>query len=105
MNSIDFRRLAKEAGFTDHYSADMWGVMLAHDIEVERFTKLVAEAEREACAQIAEALWQQYTDTKNAHYRNSSGIFNPAAFGLDMKKVILSESIAYQIRTRSNHEQ
>lgn len=54
MSIIDFRRLAKEAGFKDHHSADMWGVMLAHDIEVERFAKLVAEAEREACAKIAD---------------------------------------------------
>jgi hypothetical protein len=54
MSIIDFRRLAKEAGFKDHNSADMWGVMLAHDIEIERFAKLVAAAEREACAKIAD---------------------------------------------------
>lgn len=55
MNIIDFRRLAKEAGFKDHHSADMWGVMVAHDIEIERFAKLVAEAEREACAKLCDA--------------------------------------------------
>jgi hypothetical protein len=56
MTTIDFRRLAEEAGFRDHHSADMWGVMLARDIQIERFAKLVAEAEREECAKQLDAL-------------------------------------------------
>jgi hypothetical protein len=56
MTTIDFRRLAEEAGFRECYSADMWGVMVARDIQIERFAKLVAEAaakaEREECVRL-----------------------------------------------------
>ena len=83
MNSIDFRRLAKEAGFKDHYSADMWGVMLAHDIEVERFAKLVAEAEREACATLC---------------------FREAAFVSDLIDRERIYQCAAAIRARSNND-
>ena len=52
MSAIDFRRLAEEAGFTHDPRADMWGIMLASDIQIENFAKLVAEAEIEACARL-----------------------------------------------------
>jgi hypothetical protein len=48
-------RLAREAGFSDHSSPEMWGVMVASHEEIERFAKLVAKAEREACALMAQA--------------------------------------------------
>ena len=100
MSIIDFRRLAKEAGFTDHYSADMWGVMLAHDIEIERFAKLVAEAEREACAKIAEVAYRQYKDTKEAHEKLSPEPFRHELYGFSIREIFLSKEIAYEIRAR-----
>ena len=56
MTRNDIIRLAKEAGFSDHSSPEMWGVMVASHEEIERFAALVAAAEREACAELAERM-------------------------------------------------
>ena len=56
MTTIDFRRLAAESGFTYDLRADMWGVMLTTDIQIEKFAKLVAESEREACAKLCDEM-------------------------------------------------
>jgi hypothetical protein len=56
MTRNDIIQLAREAGFSDHSSPEMWGVMVASHEEIERFAKLVAkverEKEREACAKL-----------------------------------------------------
>jgi hypothetical protein len=44
MNREDIIRLAREAGFSDHSSPEMWGVMVASHEEIERFAELVAAA-------------------------------------------------------------
>jgi hypothetical protein len=59
---IDFRWLAKEAGFRNsalvvrHHGPDAWDIMLASDKEIENFARLVTEAaaiaEREECARV-----------------------------------------------------
>ena len=49
MTKDDIIRMAREANLTD-------GIKLPHEIEaVERFASLVAAAEREACARVAES--------------------------------------------------
>jgi len=48
MNRDDIIRMAREAG------GDDWGLLRDFMPELERFAKLVAAAEREACADIAE---------------------------------------------------
>lgn len=45
MNREDIIRMAREAGFDDFF---------CRDLMLERFAALVAEAEREACAKVAE---------------------------------------------------
>jgi hypothetical protein len=52
MNREDIIRMAREAGFSDHSSPEMWGVMVASHEEIERFAALVAAAEREECAKL-----------------------------------------------------
>lgn len=48
MNRDDITRIAREAGGED------WGIFRDFMPELERFAKLVAEAEREACANLVE---------------------------------------------------
>jgi hypothetical protein len=52
MTKEDIIRLAREAGFSDHSSPEMWGVMVASHEEIERFAALVAKVERDAVCQI-----------------------------------------------------
>jgi hypothetical protein len=49
MTDIDIIRMAKEA------SGDDWGIFRDFMPEIEHFAKLVAAAEREACAKLCEA--------------------------------------------------
>ncbi len=49
MNRDDIIRMAREAG------GDDWGIFRDFMPELERFAYLVAEAEREACAEICES--------------------------------------------------
>ena len=51
MNRDDIIRMAEEA--SGGRQPDGWGVMLDHE-QLERFAALVAAAEREACADVAE---------------------------------------------------
>ncbi len=48
MNAEDIIRMAREAGGND------WGIFRDFMPELERFAKLVASAEREACAVVVE---------------------------------------------------
>jgi len=49
MNTEDIIRMAREAG------GDDWGIFRDFMPELERFAKLVAAAEREACAEACES--------------------------------------------------
>ena len=48
MNREDIIRMAREAGFDDHHAA--------YDTRIERFATLVAEHERERCAELRSQL-------------------------------------------------
>jgi hypothetical protein len=45
----DIIKMAREAGFEDHSSSEMWGYRIASDKAIERFAALVAAR----CAEIA----------------------------------------------------
>jgi hypothetical protein len=68
----------------------------------ERFAKLVAEKEREACAKIADKSHRIFRDTKDAHDRNSPNLepFNPNAFGFSNYAIEESLKITLAIRAR-----
>jgi hypothetical protein len=54
MNRDDIIRMAHEAGFSDIIKKGVWITDGCWDEELERFAKLVAAAEREACALVCE---------------------------------------------------
>jgi hypothetical protein len=73
MTDIDIIRMAKEAG------GDDWGIFRDFMPEIEHFAKLVAAAEREACAKLLEvtsnddymdAALHAYADDIRARGRN-----------------------------------
>lgn len=51
MTKDDIIRMAKEAGFDAH---DMSADFTCNLLDIERFSNLVAEAEREACAKVCD---------------------------------------------------
>ena len=59
MNRDDIIRMAEKA--SGGRQPDGWGVMLDHE-QLERFAKLVAAAEREACAKVCDKLGDEYAD-------------------------------------------
>ena len=60
MNRDDIIRMAREAGWTGPEENVTYVAML------ERFAKLVAAAEREACAKACDALGDEYADANPA---------------------------------------
>ena len=66
--------------------------------------KMAREEEREACAKVAERLWQQFQDTKDAHERNTMEPFRPSRFGFDLTTVQQSQRIADTIRARGKSD-
>jgi len=54
MTREDVIRMAGEAGFNLHHNPELYDCMVADYKSIERFAALVAAAEREACADIAE---------------------------------------------------
>jgi hypothetical protein len=70
--------------------------------ELEKFAALVAAAEREACAKIAEDEWMKYTALEEMHHRLSSLPFNPNNFDIDMSIALKSKYIADLIRDRGS---
>jgi hypothetical protein len=70
------------------------------------FAKLVAEHEREACANIADKLPCTYRETKEAHERATLEPFHPSKFGFDFAEMRQAEVITHAIRARGEqHEQ
>ena len=68
--------------------------------ELERFAALVASAEREACAEIADRLPRIYRETEEAHHRLSPEPFKPSNFGFDFAELKQAEAITHAIRAR-----
>jgi hypothetical protein len=67
---------------------------------LERFAALVASAEREACADIADRLPRIYRETKEAHERATLEPFIPSKFGFDFAELRQAEAITHAIRAR-----
>ena len=56
MNHDDIIRMAHEAGFSDIIKKGVWITDGCWDEELERFAKLVAAAERDACMKLCQEL-------------------------------------------------
>jgi hypothetical protein len=67
---------------------------------LEAFAKLVAQHEREACADIADRLPRIYRETKEAHERATLEPFIPSRFGFDFAELRQAEAITHSIRAR-----
>jgi hypothetical protein len=93
MNREDIIKMAREAGFSV-----AWPETVPN---FERFAALVA-AEREACAQIAEDEWLNYSALNEAHQQLSPLPFNPNNFDIDMSIALMSKHIADLIRDRGD---
>ena len=104
MTREEIIEMAKQAGFVDYELDD--GTTNAFDVRYEAFAKLVAEAEREVCALIADKSHRIFRDTKDAHDRNSpnSEPFNPNAFGFSVYAIEESLRITLAIRARGEQE-
>ena len=59
MTKEDIIRMAREAGFEEHQAK--------FDTRFEPFAKLVAEAEREACAEICDGFYLTWIDTQGRY--------------------------------------
>jgi len=95
MTQDEIIKMAKQAGFSSAV-----GKHIALDDDLERFAKLVAQHEREACVEIADRLPRIYRETEEAHYRFSPEPFKPSQFGFDYAELRQAESITNAIRAR-----
>jgi len=68
--------------------------------QLQAFAALVASAEREACADIADRLPRTYRETKEAHERATLEPFHPSRFGFDFAEMRQAEVITHAIRAR-----
>lgn len=103
MTQNEIIEMARQAGFETMLRK---GKILGFDRdgdyteELEAFAKLIAEHEREACADIADRLPRIYRETEQAHYRLSPEPFKPAQFGFDFGELRQAEKITHAIRAR-----
>jgi hypothetical protein len=99
MTQDEIIEMARQADIRDSLEYDH----MECDIEsLEAFAKLVAEHEREACADIADRLPRTYRETKEAHERATLEPFHPSRFGFDFAEMRQAEVITHSIRARSN---
>ena len=70
----------------------------------EEEIRKAVEAEREACAEIADRLPRIYRETEEAHHRNSLEPFKPSQFKFDFAELRQAEAITHAIRARSKHD-
>ena len=89
MNRKDIEHWTREAGGFDATSEFL-----------AKFAALVASAEREACADIADKLPRTYRETKEAHERATLEPFHPSRFGFDFAEMRQAEVITHAIRAR-----
>ena len=71
-----------------------------HQVRDEIFAKLVAEKEREACAEVAMTSTRRMEETEKAHYNNSADPFILERFGFDRGLIWEAQKIADAIRAR-----
>ena len=93
MTREDIIRMAQEAGFLPQANPVIPQLL-------ERFAALVASAEREACAEIADRLPRIYRETEEAHHRLSPEPFKPSNFGFDFAELKQAEAITHAIQAR-----
>ena len=68
--------------------------------KLKPLTEKAVEAEREACAVIAEKEYQNAKTIEETHYKYSDAPFNPKQFGLNMDLVNQSKYLSFAIRAR-----
>ena len=101
MNREDIIRMALEAELIyDEECTSPWIEETNLTPFLERFAALVASAEREACAKIADRLPSTYRETKEAHERATLEPFHPSRFGFDFAEMRQAEVITHAIRAR-----
>ena len=101
MNRENISRLILDAGNGDEEWAIIAKQLHKHfPDELEAFAALVASAEREACADIADKLPRTYRETKEAHERATLEPFHPSRFGFDFAEMRQAEVITHAIRAR-----
>lgn len=94
MTQDEIIEMARQASTTP------WCYMPTTLAELKAFAKLVAQHEREACADIADRYPRIYRETKDAHERLSPEPFLPSNFGFDFAVLHQAERIAHSIRAR-----
>jgi hypothetical protein len=97
MTKDDITRMAREVGMSPSAGGFYWTATLS---DLKKFAALVAAAEREACAEIADRLPRIYRETKDAHERLSMEPFKSSNFGFDFAVLQHAEKIAHSIRAR-----
>ena len=86
---------------TIHEVRDALGpVSLWSKAGLEEEIRKAVEAEREACAEIADRLPRIYRETEEAHHRNSLEPFKPSQFKFDFAELRQAEAITHAIRAR-----
>ena len=81
--------------------ADVWVVgQEPYQSQLERFAKLVAQHEREACAEVAMTLTRRMKETEKAHYNHSAEPFIAERFGFERGLILEGQKIADAIRAR-----
>jgi hypothetical protein len=104
MNRQEIIRMVKEAGLEldgeNIFSPKSDPQVDVHIADLEAFAALVASAEREACAEIADRLPRIYRETEEAHHRLSPEPFKPSNFGFDFAELKQAEAITHAIRAR-----
>jgi len=98
MTQDEIMTMARQAGF-EGCAELTWEDVICTE-ELIAFAKLVAQYEREACADIADRLPRTYRETKEAHERATLEPFHPSRFGFDFAEMRQAEVITHAIRAR-----
>ena len=99
MTDAELRKIAERtAAFGVHPSGEF--IYSFYTEQLQAFARLIAEHEREACADIADKLPRTYRETKEAHERATLEPFHPSRFGFDFAEMRQAEVITHAIRAR-----
>ena len=99
MTLDELEKMAQQtAAFGVHPSGEF--IYSFYTEQLQAFAALVASAEREACADIADRLPRTYRETKEAHERATLEPFHPSRFGFDFAEMRQAEVITHAIRAR-----
>ena len=99
MTDAELHKIAERtAAFGVHPSGEY--IYSFYTEQLQAFAALVASAEREACADIADKLPRTYRETKEAHERATLEPFHPSRFGFDFAEMRQAEVITHAIRAR-----